>query len=169
MALLLPIVGFSIVLLGCGGTPTAPAEDEPQARPATKAERASHAAMVKALAEVGSREADENSYVALFRLREYRKLLEDFPGYKTRMMRIKAGTAMPWHTHEGQELTLVLAGGFTDGEKHFLAGDVAAADPTVNHRPVADPGEDCLCLAVTEGPLRLTGPIGRLLNPFIRT
>ena len=40
------------------------------------------------------------------------ELLKDFPGYKARMMCIKAGTAMPWHTHEGQELTLVLAGGF---------------------------------------------------------
>lgn len=95
------------------------------------------------------------------------ELLKDFRGYKTRMMRIKAGTAMPWHTHEGQELTLVLAGGFTDGEMHYVAGDVATADPSVNHRPVADPGEDCLCLAVTDAPLRLTGPLGRFVNPFI--
>ncbi len=96
------------------------------------------------------------------------ELLKGFPGFKTHMMRIKAGTAMPWHTHEGQELTLVLDGGFTDGERHYVAGDVATADPTVSHRPVADPGEDCLCLAVTDAPLRLTGPLGRHLNRFIR-
>jgi len=96
------------------------------------------------------------------------ELLKDFPGYKTRLLRIKASTAMPWHTHEGQELTLVLAGGFTDGEMHFVAGDVATASPAVNHRPVADPGEDCLCLAVTDAPLRLTGPLGRMVNRFIR-
>ena len=49
-----------------------------------------------------------------------------------------------------------------------MRGDVAEADPSVNHQPVADPGEDCICLAVTDAPLRLTGPFGRLLNPFLR-
>lgn len=96
------------------------------------------------------------------------ELLQENADYRVRVMRIKAGTAMPWHTHEGSELTLVLAGGFTDEDKHYLRGDVAVADPTVNHRPVADPGEDCLCLAVTDAPLRLTGPIGRFLNRFVR-
>jgi putative transcriptional regulator len=65
-------------------------------------------------------------------------------------------------------MTLVLAGGFSDESGHFVRGDVAEADPSVNHQPVADPGEDCLCLAVTDAPLRLTGPFGRLLNPFLR-
>ncbi len=75
---------------------------------------------------------------------------------------------MPVHTHEGTELTLVLAGAFSDAHGHFLRGDVAEADASVEHQPVADPGEDCLCLAVTDAPLRLTGPFGRLLNPFLR-
>jgi putative transcriptional regulator len=96
------------------------------------------------------------------------ELLPEFPGFRTRLMRIKSGTAMPAHTHEGTELTLVLAGGFSDETGHFLRGDVAEADASVDHRPVADPGENCLCLAVTDAPLRLTGPIGRLLNPFLR-
>ena len=88
--------------------------------------------------------------------------------FTTRLMRIKAGTAMPPHTHQGQELTLVLAGGFSDEAGHYLRGDVAAADPTVDHRPIADPGKTCLCLAVTDAPLRLTGPLTRMLNPFLR-
>ena len=96
------------------------------------------------------------------------ELLLETPGLRTRLMRIKAGTAMPAHTHEGNELTLVLTGGFSDEHGHFLRGDVAEADPSVKHVPVADEGEDCLCLAVTDAPLRLTGPIGRLLNPFLR-
>ena len=29
-------------------------------------------------------------------------------------------------------------------------------------------GEDCLCLAVTDAPLRLTGRFTRMLNPFLR-
>ncbi len=96
------------------------------------------------------------------------ELLPEFPGFRTRLMRIKSGTAMPAHTHEGTELTLVLAGGFSDETGHFLRGDLAEADASVDHRPIADSGEDCLCLAVTDAPLRLTGPIGRLLNPFMR-
>jgi putative transcriptional regulator len=96
------------------------------------------------------------------------ELLREFSSFRTRLMRIKSGTAMPAHTHEGIELTLVLAGGFSDETGHFLRGDLAEADATIDHRPVADPGEDCLCLAVTDAPLRLTGPIGRLLNPFLR-
>lgn len=95
-------------------------------------------------------------------------LLSDFPGYTTRLLRIRAQAAMPRHTHHGTELTLVLAGGFSDAAGHYGRGDVATADAAVNHQPVADPGEDCFCLAVTDAPLRLTGPIGRHLNFLIR-
>jgi putative transcriptional regulator len=66
------------------------------------------------------------------------------------------------------EMTLLLAGGFSDETGHYLRGDVALADPSVDHRPVADPGEDCLCLAVTDAPLRLTGRFGRYLNFLAR-
>ena len=103
-----------------------------------------------------------------FRGLEKVELLTDCPRFRTRLMRIKSGTAMPTHTHEGSELTLVLTGGFSDEHGHFVRGDVAEADPSVDHQPVADSGEDCLCLAVTDAPLRLTGPFGRLLNPFLR-
>ena len=37
----------------------------------------------------------------------------------------------------GTELTLVLAGGFSDETGHFLRGDLAEADASVDHRPVA--------------------------------
>jgi putative transcriptional regulator len=102
-----------------------------------------------------------------FRGLDESELLAEVPGFRTRIMRIKSGAAMPMHTHGGTELTLVLAGGFSDELGHFLRGDLAEADGSVEHKPVADPGEDCLCLAVTEGPLRLTGRFGRLLNPFL--
>ena len=95
-------------------------------------------------------------------------LLEDVPGFKTRLLRIKGGATMPQHTHEGSELTLVLAGSFRDAAGHYRPGDVALADASVDHQPVADPGEDCLCLAVTDAPLRLTGTFGRYLNFLTR-
>lgn len=95
-------------------------------------------------------------------------LLSDQPGVKTRLMRIRPGAAMPSHTHEGFEATLVLQGGFTDSTGHYRRGDIAVADDDVDHRPVADDDEVCICLAVTEGRLKLTGPVGRWLNPFVR-
>lgn len=87
---------------------------------------------------------------------------------KVRLMRIRAGVSMPRHTHKGREMTLVLAGGFTDDTGHFLRGDLSLTDGTVDHLPTADDDGDCICVAVTDAPLRLTGPIGRLFNPFIR-
>lgn len=90
------------------------------------------------------------------------------PGFRTTLIRVRAGRMVPQHTHEGNELTLVLEGAFHDEIGHYHRGDLAIADASVNHRPRADADRDCLCLAVTDAPLRLTGLFGRLLNPFIR-
>ncbi len=99
-------------------------------------------------------------------LKEYR--LDDMDGCHVSMLWIRSGQAMPTHTHSGTELTLVLEGGFSDGVGHYVRGDVSFADDTVDHRPVADDDGDCICFAVTEGDLRLTGPVGRFFAPFIR-
>jgi putative transcriptional regulator len=90
------------------------------------------------------------------------------PGYRTTLVRVRAGRTVPRHTHEGNELTVVLEGAFHDEAGHYRRGDLAIADSAVDHRPMADDGGDCLCLAVTDAPLRLTGRFGRLLNPFVR-
>ena len=84
------------------------------------------------------------------------------------LMRMDPGAAAPQHTHEGRELTLVLSGGFTDMEGHFLPGDLVVGDDTIDHRPIADGPDECICLVVLEGRVRLTGPVGRWLNPFVQ-
>jgi putative transcriptional regulator len=89
-------------------------------------------------------------------------------GSHVSFMWIKAGHAMPTHTHEGIELTLVLKGAFKDEGGRYGAGDIAFADDDVDHKPVAEPGEDCICFVVTDAPLRLTGPIGRFFAPLLR-
>lgn len=94
--------------------------------------------------------------------------LGKFDGCASSLIWVRGGRAMPSHTHEGTELTLVLQGGFSDSDEHFVRGDIAFADEHVDHKPVADKGEDCICFAVTEGNLRLTGPVGRLFAPFMR-
>ena len=88
--------------------------------------------------------------------------------YRTSLLKIDAGRPVPVHTHEGNEYTLVLSGGFSDASGHYLRGDLSVADPTVEHTPVADTDGPCLCLAVLDAPARFTGPIGRLVNVFAR-
>ena len=90
------------------------------------------------------------------------------PGYRTTLIRVRAGRQVPQHTHEGSELTVVLDGAFHDETGHYGRGDLVIADSSLDHRPMADDDQDCLCLAVTDAPLRLTGRFGRFLNPFIR-
>jgi len=59
-----------------------------------------------------------------------------------------------------------LKGGFSDIMGHYRRGDIAVADGDVDHRPRADNGGDCICFAVTDAPVRLTGLIGRFLQRF---
>lgn len=84
-----------------------------------------------------------------------------------RLLFIPAGTAMPDHGHRGLELTLVLKGAFHDDEGYFGRGDIEIANEELHHTPVADIAEDCICLAVTDAPLRLKG-LARLAQPFLR-
>ncbi len=91
----------------------------------------------------------------------------EVPGFRVRMLRIAPGRGVPRHTHRGEELTLVLQGAYSDATGHFARGDLETADPSLDHQPVADPGEQCICLAVTTAPLRLTGRLGRLIDPFL--
>ncbi|MEP3047368.1 MAG: ChrR family anti-sigma-E factor [Roseibium sp.] len=94
--------------------------------------------------------------------------LGEIDGCNSSLLWIRAGRKIPSHTHHGTELTLVLEGGFKDEGGHYVAGDVAFADGDVDHIPIADEGEDCICFAVTAGKLELTGPVGRWFAPFMR-
>lgn len=96
-------------------------------------------------------------------MREY--ALPEFKGRSSvRLLAIEPGRRMPRHTHEGDELTLVLQGSFSDATGAYARGDVATADASIDHQPQAGGGELCLCLAVEDAPLRLTGFNGALLK-----
>ncbi|MBP0484387.1 ChrR family anti-sigma-E factor [Sagittula salina] len=95
-------------------------------------------------------------------------ILRTTPEATARLLYIPAGTAVPDHTHNGLELTLVLQGAYSDEDGHFARGDVEVADPSVNHMPVADMSQDCICLAVTDSPLRFNSFLPRLLQPLFR-
>jgi putative transcriptional regulator len=88
-------------------------------------------------------------------------------GVSVRLLRIPAGKPVPEHTHGGRELTLVLKGSFSDANGRFGPGDFEETDETVDHQPVADPGEDCICLAVTDAPLKFRSRIVRMIQPLL--
>jgi len=75
---------------------------------------------------------------------------------------------MPDHGHRGMELTLVLQGAFKDETDRFGAGDIEVASEDDHHQPVAEEGQDCICLAATDAPLRFNGWIPRIAQPFLR-
>ncbi len=85
-----------------------------------------------------------------------------------RLLYIPAGTAVPDHSHNGMELTLVLQGAFQDEDGRFARGDIEVADSDMHHTPIADVGEDCICLAVTDAPLKFKGLLPRLAQPFLK-
>jgi putative transcriptional regulator len=84
------------------------------------------------------------------------------------LLRVKAGHPVPRHTHRGLELTLVLTGAYCDAANCFVRGDIQIADPTIDHQPLAQEGEECICLVALEAPIWFTGPVGRLANPFVK-
>ncbi len=85
-----------------------------------------------------------------------------------RLLYIPAGQAMPDHSHNGLELTMVLQGSFSDETGRFGVGDVEIGDEDLEHTPIADPGDPCICLAATDAPLRFNALIPRLLQPIFR-
>lgn len=81
-------------------------------------------------------------------------------GAKAELIRLEPGHGVPRHSHDCKEFTLVLCGAFHDGLARYGKGDLSVADPDIEHKPVAEAGEVCIALAVTDGPLAFTGPLG---------
>ena len=100
--------------------------------------------------------------------RVHQHLIPTYDSGQARMLLIPPGCPVPEHGHRGREWTLVLTGSFTDHTGEFARGDMQDADENIVHQPLAGRGEDCVCLAITDAPLRFSGLLPRLLQPFIR-
>lgn len=84
-----------------------------------------------------------------------------------RLLRIKAGKAVPNHGHQGRELTLVLSGSYHDGFSTYGAGDMQDVDEEIVHKPIVDEGPDCICLVITDAPIIFKEWMPRLLQPLL--
>ena len=96
------------------------------------------------------------------------ELCRDSNGAKVELLKIKPGGSAVTHTHLGDEYTVILEGSFSDDDGLYGRGDFLLREKDEEHRPVATQDRECICLAVTEGPIQFTGLFSRLLNPIIR-
>ena len=84
-----------------------------------------------------------------------------------RLLKIPAGKKVPHHSHNGRELTVVFSGGFTDETGSYGPGDIQEIHGNTEHQPWVREGGDCICLAVTEAPLKFSNVAVRLAQPLI--
>jgi putative transcriptional regulator len=96
------------------------------------------------------------------------ELCRDSNGARVELLKIRPGGSASAHTHLGDEYTVILEGSFSDVSGIYRKGDFVVKGSSDRHAPVATQDRECICLAVTEGPVQLTGFFGRLLNPLIR-
>ncbi len=87
-------------------------------------------------------------------------------GGVSRLLRIAPGKSMLPHSHDGNELTLILRGSFSDEIGRFTVGDIADLDSEIEHQPLVDSDEDCICLIATDAPLRFSTLLGKIVQPM---
>jgi putative transcriptional regulator len=96
------------------------------------------------------------SYVPLFRRGKV----------SARLLRGVPGADSGPHSHAGTEYTVVLQGGFTDETGNYGPGDLQMMEDGMHHNVVADPGEDCINLAVTTGRLKFDSLLQKIAAPL---
>lgn len=87
-------------------------------------------------------------------------------GFNTYLLHSGPRRQLPRHGHVGVEYVCVLRGAFADETGRYGPGDFACGDEALEHSPLAESGEPCLCLISTEGRLQMRGLIARALQPL---
>jgi putative transcriptional regulator len=85
---------------------------------------------------------------------------------KLKLLALEKGRAMPDHAQGGEELTLVLKGSYSDKFGKFSRGDLADLAEDVEHQPIVDSDETCICLISFDVPARFKSIWARLAQPF---
>ncbi|WP_409432231.1 ChrR family anti-sigma-E factor [Litorimonas sp. RW-G-Af-16] len=88
-------------------------------------------------------------------------------GDRLYLLRAKGGMQMPEHGHKGEEWTLILTGSYTVGDDTYMRGDLHIEDDTTEHSPYINEGEDCICLVMTQAPLKMKPFMAKLVQPIV--
>ncbi|MGQ7845690.1 ChrR family anti-sigma-E factor [Granulosicoccus sp. 3-233] len=83
------------------------------------------------------------------------------------LLHLAPGAVMSEHSHHDRELTFLVQGSYRDSIGRFQAGDIADLDGSIEHQPVVDSEEPCIALIATQSPVRYSGVIGRIMQPFV--
>ena len=83
-----------------------------------------------------------------------------------RLIKIAPGIALPEHGHGGSELSLILRGAYRDKTGEYRVGDIADLTDDIEHQPVADAHEGCICLVATDSKLRFKTLMARMMQPL---
>jgi len=87
---------------------------------------------------------------------------------RTFMLKAEPGTKLPRHRHTGTEWTCVFQGAFRHELGRYGPGEFDEADETIEHDPVVEEGDVCICLVALQGDIKFQSWMGRLLQPFVR-
>jgi putative transcriptional regulator len=87
-------------------------------------------------------------------------------GWRTYLLCVPPGVAVPHHGHNGPEFTTVLQGAFSDETGLYRPGDFAESGEGLEHHPAVEGDAPCVCLISGQGGVRATG-ILRLIQPWI--
>lgn len=104
-----------------------------------------------------------SKFMQMGKLSRSRIALDD-GALRSSLLHIAAGGEIPEHTHTGFELTLLLAGEFSDESGDYVAGDFMLLDGQHQHTPVTENG--CLCYTVVSSALHFNKGLSKLLNPI---
>lgn len=84
-----------------------------------------------------------------------------------KLLYLEPGVVLSAHTHNERELTYLVRGSYQDEIGRFTAGDIADLDNDDVHQPVVDTHEPCIALIATHSPVRFTGVLGKIMQPFV--
>lgn len=87
------------------------------------------------------------------------------PCYQVELLKFAPNANIPQHTHQGNEFTLVLDGDFSDHQGNYVEGDFITQNEEDHHQPIAG-DKGCICMAITDAPLKFTGTLGPIFNWF---
>lgn len=84
------------------------------------------------------------------------------------LLHLDPGVVLSAHSHNDRELTYLVQGSYSDEIGRFAVGDIADLDGHEEpHQPVVDSEEPCIALIATHSPVKYSGMLGKIMQPFV--
>jgi len=82
-------------------------------------------------------------------------------------LKVKPGFTIWDHSHSGDEWVLVLKGSYVSGGKLYDVGALHIENEGTQHALTASNDQDCVCLVMTQGPVKMHSRLGKILSPIV--